>query len=73
MQEADSWGSASVDGKFDRTQRIGDCRRGRMLSGKALDAHVNVEAELKTYLWIKLSNREKKSRKDGPGRVPFVY
>ncbi len=48
MQEADSRVSASVDGKFDRTRRIGNCRRGRMLSGKALDTHVNVEAELKT-------------------------
>jgi hypothetical protein len=50
--------SASVGGEFDRTWRIGNCRRCRMLSGKALDAHVNVEAELKTWLWIKLSNRE---------------
>lgn len=48
MQEADSRGSASIDGKFDRTRRIGNCRRGRMRSGKALDAHVDVEAELKT-------------------------
>jgi hypothetical protein len=40
-------GSASVDGEYDRTPCIGNCRRGRMLSGKALDAHVNVEAELK--------------------------
>jgi len=49
MQEAASRGSSSVDGKFDRTGRIGNCRRGRMLRGKALDAHVNVEAELKTW------------------------
>jgi hypothetical protein len=48
MQEADARGSASVDGKFDRTQCIGNRRRGRMLSGKALDAHVNVEPELKS-------------------------
>jgi len=47
MQEADCQGSASVDGKLDRTRRIGNCSRGRMLSWKALDAHVNVEAELK--------------------------
>jgi len=44
----DSRGSASVDGEFNRTRRIGDCGRGRMLSGKTLDAHVNIEAELKT-------------------------
>jgi hypothetical protein len=48
MQEADSRGSASVDGKFDRTRRIGNCRRRRMRSRKALDVHDNVEAELKT-------------------------
>jgi len=48
MKEADSRGSASADGKFDRTRRTGNRRRGRMLSRKALDAHVNVEAELKT-------------------------
>lgn len=48
MQEADSRGLASADRKFNGTWRIGNCRRGRMLSGKALDVHVNVEAELKT-------------------------
>ena len=43
-----SLGSVSVDGEYDRTPRIGNCRRSRMLSGKALNAHVNVEAKLKT-------------------------
>jgi hypothetical protein len=41
-------GSVSIDGECNRTPRIGNCRRGRMLGGKALDAHVDVEAELKT-------------------------
>ena len=72
MQEADSRGSASVGGEFDGTPRIGNCRRGRMLSGEALDAHVNVEAELKSWLWIELSNREN-HEEDEPGRVPFAY
>jgi hypothetical protein len=73
MREADSRGSASVDGKFDGTRRVGNCRCRRMLGGKALDVHVNIEAELKTYLLIKLSNREKNLEKYGPGREPFVY
>jgi hypothetical protein len=54
MEEADSRDSASVGGEFDRTRRIGNGHRGRMLSGKALDAHVNVETELKSWLYIKL-------------------
>ena len=48
QEEANSPGSASVDGKFDGTRRIGNRGRGRMLSGKALDEHVNAEAEFKT-------------------------
>jgi hypothetical protein len=72
MQVADFRVSASVGGEFDGTRRIGNCRRGRMLGGKALDAHVKVEPELKTWLWIRLSNREN-NEENGPGRVPLAY
>jgi hypothetical protein len=49
MWDADCWSLACAGGEFDGARRIGDCRRGRMLSGKASDVHVNVETELNTW------------------------
>ena len=72
MQEADSRGSTSVLGKYDRTRRIGDRCRSGMRTEKALDTHVNVEAELKTWLCVKPSNRENQEE-NRPGRVPLAY
>lgn len=45
-------GSTSVLGEYDRTRRIGDRRRRGMRTEKTLDVHVNVEAELKTWLCV---------------------
>jgi hypothetical protein len=53
-----AWFSSSASGEFDRARRIGNCRRGRMLGGKASDTHVNVEPELKT--WPRVSCRMEK-------------